>query len=418
MTGAGKDQGKGPDPLGGLGGGAKPPEAPHDHPDPHGHPEPHDPGPPAQPSESAAVKFRRVRQIAPMTLSLIAALGLAFFLQSWAGGWSTSDPSALYRLGALHWVAVLDGDWWRLGSYAFLHVGFAHFLLNTWAIFVLMRPLEGVFGGVGSLGLWTFGALAGGASSMAWALHGGNPWVVAAGASGGVAALFGARIGLVLRLRTRLGPQALKAELANLALNILLNVALAFEAARGGIPLDNLAHLGGLASGALAAALMPIPALGVKLRERVVGLLLLASAFGLAAMEGAAAARAVRPHTRALELAGFTADLPWQLVPLRGHDGIAFGPAGPLSAEVTRDPEPLSLAPGALPAGAAVVELGGRFWVRQRGPWPEGQTRGQRVELTAPDGDGRVRIEVFCNESSAPLAESAAAQIARTLRKR
>ena len=418
MTGASQDPGKGTgsDPLGGLGGGALPPE------DSHGHPGlPQSPGTPApgQPRESAAVKFRRVRQIAPMTVSLIAVLGLAFFLQSWAGGWSTSDRSALYRLGALHWLAVLDGDWWRIGSYAFLHVGFAHFLLNAWAIFVLMRPLEGVFGGALSLGLWTFGAIAGGVASMAWARHGGDPFTVAAGASGGVAALFGARIGLVLRLRTRLGPQALKAELANLFITILLNVALAFEAARGGIPLDNLAHLGGLASGAVAAALMPIPALGVKLRERLVGLVLLASAFGLAAMEGAAAARAVRPHTRALDLAGFTADLPWQLVPLRGNDGVSVGPAGPIWSEVTREPEPLSVAPAALPERAELVQLGGRSWVRLRGVWTDGQAQRPRAELLTPDGDGRLRVAVFCYEAGClPLAEAAAAQIARTLRRR
>jgi rhomboid protease GluP len=415
VTGA--DKGNGADPLGGLGGGALPPEE-HTRPEPHGHPAPPEGGP--KPRESAKVRFRRVRQVAPMTLSLIAVLGLAFFLQSWAGGWSTSDRSALYRLGALHWVAVLDGDWWRLGSYAFLHVGFAHFLLNSWAIWVLMRPLEGVFGGVGSLGLWTLGAVAGGAASMAWARHGGNPWIVAAGASGGVASLFGARLGLVLRLRKKLGPQELKAELANLFITVLLNVALAFEAATGGIPLDNAAHLGGLAAGALAAALMPIPALGVKLRERLVGLFLLATAFGLAAMEGAAAARAVRPHTRALDAKAFTADLPWQLVPLRQYDGIAIGPAGPLRAELVRDAEPLAVAPDELPEGAELVQLGGRAWVHQRAAFTEGQHQGELlVQLLSPDGDGRLRVEVTCyGPGCGPLAESAAAQIARTLRTR
>jgi rhomboid protease GluP len=415
VTGAGG----GPDPLGGLGGGALPPEdrGPHDPDLPHGHPPL--PGTPAMP-ESAAVRFRRVRQVAPMTLSLVAVLGLAFLLQSWAGGWDTQDRSALVRLGALHWVAVLDGDWWRLGSYAFLHVGFAHFLLNSWALWVLMRPLEGVFGGAAALGLWSLGALAGGAASMAWARHGGNVWIVAAGASGGVMALFGARIGLVLRLRKRLAPQALRAEVINLMLTVVLNVVLAFEAATGGLPLDNAAHLGGLLAGAAGSLLIPIPGLGVKLRERLAGAVLLAVTFSLAAMEGAAAARAVRPHTRLLETAEFTADLPWQLVPVRSQPGAAVGPAGPIAAEVTREREPLYLVPGELPADAEIVQLGGRSWMHRRAAWSDGPHKDQQVvQLLAPERDGRLRVEVTCYAPGClPLAESAAAMIARTLRLR
>ena len=82
----------------------------------------------------------------PSTRALLLLLGVCFGLQSWAGNWDSQDPLALFRLGSLYAPAVLDGDWWRLGSYAFLHIGPAHFLMNAYALWILMRPLEAMHG--------------------------------------------------------------------------------------------------------------------------------------------------------------------------------------------------------------------------------------------------------------------------------
>ena len=384
----------GPDPLGGLGGRHDP--APHD---------------PHQPRESLAVRFHKVRRLSPSTLGLTLALSLAFLLQSWAGGWVTDDPLALYRLGALHWVSILAGDWWRLGSYAFLHVGPQHFLLNMWALWILMRPIEGIFGPAGALGLFSATALAGGAASAYWAWHGGNPYLVAAGASGGIAGLFGARIGLLVRLRHRLPPEAIRSELQGLLINLALNGLLAYEAATGGIPLDNAAHLGGLGAGALLALGAPIPALGARLHQRLTGALLLGCAFALAGMEGAAAARAARPRTWTLDGPGVTAQAPWMLVPLRDEPGQADGPGGiDLQARISRDAQPLEL-----PEGGEAVRLGDRTWLRLR--LAGSDPRHQYVALLAQEGAGRLIVSVKCGGAlCGKVADAAAEQLATSFR--
>src|SRR5207253_6169145 len=99
------------------------------------------------------------------------------------------DPAAkgavaLLRLGALFPPAVADGDWWRVGSYAFLHIGWAHLLMNGYALWVLAPHLEATFGSNLTLGLFAATAIAGGAGSLAWSLHFGHA-ALAAGASGG-----------------------------------------------------------------------------------------------------------------------------------------------------------------------------------------------------------------------------------------
>ena len=386
-----------PDPLGGLGGSG-------------GRSDPAAPGPDA-PRESLAVRFHKVRRVAPSTLGLTLALSLAFLLQAWAGDWATDDPLALFRLGALHWVSILGGEWWRLGSYTFLHVGPQHFLLNLWALWILMRPIEGIFGSAGALGLFAASALAGGGASAYWAWHGGNPYLVAAGASGGIAGLFGARIGLLARLRHRLAPAAFRSEVQALLINLALNGLLAWQAATGGIPLDNAAHLGGLAAGAVLALGAPIPALGARFHQRVTGALLLGCSFALAAMEGAAAARAVRPRTRTLTGPGVTAQAPWMLVPLREEPGRADGPGGiDLQARISRDATPLEL-----PPGSEALRLGDRTWVRLR--LEANEPRHAYVVLMAQDGPRRLLVSVRCGRDlCGKVADDAAGQLAASFR--
>src|SRR4051794_40415460 len=41
---------------------------------------------------------------------------------------------------------VAQGEWWRLGTSAFLHYGVAHIALNMLALFILGRDLEAVLG--------------------------------------------------------------------------------------------------------------------------------------------------------------------------------------------------------------------------------------------------------------------------------
>jgi membrane associated rhomboid family serine protease len=250
-----------------------------------------------------------------------------FLVEVVVGGTLGGDSLALFRLGSLSPAAVLDGDWWRLGSYAFLHAGPVHLLVNAYALWILMRPLEGMFGAASALGIFSATALAGGAASIASALlirH--SPWLTAVGASGGIFGLFGAHAALYWRLRTRLTPEARRGAARTLVFNLLLNLAIAVGATTVGFPLDNAAHAGGFLSGILVGLVAPSHVLPPRAWTRPAFFFLVAASFALAAMEGAAVARAVHPRPRVLRNEGIEATVPWTLVP--GGDGDALSVEG------------------------------------------------------------------------------------------
>jgi membrane associated rhomboid family serine protease len=293
------------DPLGGLGRG---PESPRGEDAPRREPEHH--------------RERHRPPAAPTTLVLLALLGAMFLAEVLVGGKLGGDSLALFRLGALSPAAVLDGDWWRLGSYAFLHAGPVHLLFNAYALWILMRPLEGMFGAPSALGIFSATALAGGGASIATTLflrH--SAWQPAVGASGGIFGLFGAHAALYWRLRNRLTPEARRGAARTLVFNLLINLALAVGATAVGFPLDNAAHAGGFLSGILLGLVAPSHALPPRPWTRPALFLLVAASFALAAMEGAAVARAVHPHPRVLRSEGIQATVPFSLVP--GEEGHA-----------------------------------------------------------------------------------------------
>src|SRR5205814_5814953 len=62
-------------------------------------------------------------------------------------------------------VCSSDLDWWRLGSYAFLHIGWAHIAMNAWALWILAPQLEATYGSNQTMGLFASTAIAGGGAS-------------------------------------------------------------------------------------------------------------------------------------------------------------------------------------------------------------------------------------------------------------
>jgi len=344
----------------------------------------------------------RHRPPAPTTVALLALLGILFLAETWLGRGLDPDPVALFRLGSLSAAAVQDGDWWRLGSYAFLHAGPLHLLFNAYALWILMRPIEGLFGPVVALGLFAATAIAGGGASIVASTLRHAPWQQAVGASGGIFGLFGAHVALYWRLRHRLAPDARKAAGRTLLFNLLINLALAIGAQAANFPLDNAAHAGGFLSGILLGLLAPSQVLPPRPWGRFALVVLVGASFALAGMEGAAIARAVNPHSRTLRAEGVEALVPWDLVP--GLNGQARAPEG---VDVA-----LRRLEGKL-GGGHEVALGGRTWSKLTTTDPAGNPT---VVLTAPDGDARLYVQAWCYDEDCndakrdALAEQVAAQ--------
>jgi rhomboid protease GluP len=338
----------------------------------------HDDGPPA------ALERRSQRTPPrPTTWAILILLAIAFAAELVVGhDWGGENTVTLFRLGALYGPAVRDGDWWRIGAYAFLHIGWLHIAVNAYALWVLAPQLEWTFGSNLTLGFFAATALAGGAASTAWGFFT-DQARLAAGASGGIFGLFGATIGLYLRVRHTLPEPVRRGIVRAIAINVLLNVAIAVTA-----PVDNAAHLGGLVSGLLLSLVAPLPRLEPRPWHPFTKGLLVACALGLAAMEGAAVARAVRPSPRTLRGNGAEAQVSGLFAPV--EPGIAELP-GIAKLGIAREPEPLAIV-----TGEDAVHIGTRTWLRQRTTADAGD---DLLRLMAADDGGRLVIEFLCRDA-------------------
>ena len=150
-----------------------------------------------------------------------------------AGG--STNSRVLILFGAKVNPLIEAGQYWRLLTSIFIHIGFTHLLFNTYALFVLGKYSEKIFGHSKLIILFIFSGLTGSTLSYLMSPH------LSAGASGGIFGLLGAIVvygwdnqflrssGLITNLMIILG------------LNLVLGMI---------IPgLDNFAHLGGLIGG-------------------------------------------------------------------------------------------------------------------------------------------------------------------------
>ena len=140
---------------------------------------------------------RRLRD-STVTLAIIAANAVMFGVEMWRDG--TENLGILYQLGAMWPPAVLEkGEWWRLGSAAFLHLGWVHIAVNMLSLLAIGSAVEH------RLGRWRmlFVFLLGGIGSSAWVLALMHAQVldegVLIGASGAIMALFGAMVAQALQ---------------------------------------------------------------------------------------------------------------------------------------------------------------------------------------------------------------------------
>ncbi|MFC1641275.1 rhomboid family intramembrane serine protease [Myxococcota bacterium] len=223
----------------------------------------------AGPADDPSDFGRRLWQLTPrtpVTPVLVAAnIGL-FAAMVWRGvhPWSPNTDS-LIAWGANYGPRTAAGEWWRLVSSAFLHVGVAHLLLNLWVLRQVGGLVERLLGNWGFLAAYLFSAVAGSLASVAW-----RPGGVSAGASGAIFGLFGALIAFLVHHR-RVVPRAVLDRLRTSAVAFVgCNVAFGLLVPN----IDQAAHLGGLAGGFLFGLVLAHPpsAAGAASRPRRLGL--------------------------------------------------------------------------------------------------------------------------------------------------
>lgn len=159
----------------------------------------------------------------------------------------SSDLGVLLRAGAMVRSRVDAGEWWRLVSCVFVHVGGVHLAVNVIGLYFLGRVAEELFGGARTVAIFGLAGLAGSLASYA-----ASPALVSAGASGGILGLLGAVFLEITLHRGRYRAAWKRGLWGGLVVITVAQVATGFF-----YPvIDQWAHGAGLFGGAIAGALL------------------------------------------------------------------------------------------------------------------------------------------------------------------
>ena len=220
----------------------------------------------------------------PVTTTLIA-LNLLVFVAMLARGVPLAGPNTaqLIRWGADFGPLTLAGQPWRIFTCMFLHIGLIHIATNMWCLWSIGPLAERVFGRWVYLLLYFYTGVS--ASLLSLLAH---PLVPSAGASGAIFGVAGALIPAFYFGRLPIPPQAVKATLRSLVVFAIINLVMG--ALVPGI--DNAGHIGGLALGLIAGALLSRSLTAAPEAKRAAALAIFAL-LGLALFYGEHAVRRV-----------------------------------------------------------------------------------------------------------------------------
>ena len=198
-------------------------------------------------------------------LLLAINIGLYFWMVLFRHVSATSPTTdQIIKWGGNYGPLTFSTEPWRLVTALFLHIGFAHLLANMWALYVLGRLAESLFGRWSFLCTYLIGGVCGSLASLLW-----NPLGVSAGASGAIFAIAGALITTFYVGKLPLPKQNIRYILITLI--FFAGFDLLYGIWKTGV--DNAAHIGGFAIGLILGLLLghhlgPNPR-ATQLRERV-----------------------------------------------------------------------------------------------------------------------------------------------------
>ena len=181
-----------------------------------------------------------------ITYTLITINVLVFILM-YILGKGSNDLNTLIKFGALNKLLVLNGDYYRLITSAFLHIGVIHLICNMYALYILGKDIESYFGKIKFCIIYFASALVGSLLSMIFM----SDFTISAGASGAIFGLMGSLLYFGYNYRVTLNNAITKQILPV----ILLNLFIGFTTSG----INNFAHIGGLLGGYISSM-----AVGVK----------------------------------------------------------------------------------------------------------------------------------------------------------
>jgi membrane associated rhomboid family serine protease len=182
---------------------------------------------------------------APVTGSIMAVTFLVFIAQILTGfpiGVMSSGGTygSVTTHGMLFGPLIADGEWWRVVTPGFLHLGLLHIAMNMYLLYVLGRMLEPELGPAQMAAVYFTSLVAG--SLGALVMDFGTP---SAGASGAIFGLMGMAL-VIARSRQ------IREAVQQIGILVVINLVITF----GYSGISKGAHLGGLIGGALCGVVL------------------------------------------------------------------------------------------------------------------------------------------------------------------
>lgn len=179
----------------------------------------------------------------PSMVYVLAAINIAVYLFGLASpidtaGMGISTLPLLY--GAKVNALILDGQWWRLITPMFLHSGFLHVALSSWALLFFGPQVEKVFGSLAFCMIYFLGGLCGNLVSFLY-----TP-AATVGGTGPFFALLSSWLVYLLRNKKELGEQAAD---FGIRMTFLLGVLVICLSCL--LPIDEWIHFGATIPGAV-----------------------------------------------------------------------------------------------------------------------------------------------------------------------
>ena len=181
-------------------------------------------------------KFEELKQGPFVSYGILAVSSIMYLILIFNGG--SENIYTLIEYGAKVNELIYLGEWWRLISPMFLHIGLAHFAFNSIIVYFLGMELEGLIGHFRFFILYLGSGVLGNLASFALNNS------VSAGASTAIFGMFASTIVLGKLYPYHSGIQRLSRNYITLiALNVIFGL---FSSS-----IDNAGHIGGLVGGYL-----------------------------------------------------------------------------------------------------------------------------------------------------------------------
>ncbi|MCC7029859.1 MAG: rhomboid family intramembrane serine protease [Chitinophagaceae bacterium] len=170
---------------------------------------------------------------------IILNLNLLVFILMVAKGvhLMTPDADSLIRWGANYKPLTLAGEWWRLLTCCFIHIGVLHLLMNMYAFLYIGVLIEPILGKTRFIAAYLGTGIIASITSLWW-----HQLSVSAGASGAIFGMYG--VFLALLTTSVVEKSTRKPLFFSIAIFVVYNL---MSGIKEGV--DNAAHIGGIVSG-------------------------------------------------------------------------------------------------------------------------------------------------------------------------